>query len=744
MPENHLTSGRFNRAAMQLWKSQLLEWPQAGAFYATLNEVLTKSFHFGDFRIDVQYNPARIKSTGAKIDAKSISERPCFLCGENLPAEQRSVDAGEYSILVNPYPIFPQHFTIPLKKHAKQQIKDYFADFLLFAQQLDQFIVFYNGPRCGASAPDHLHFQAGTSGVLPLENDYKRLRSTHRVLLREIEDAQLWQFQHPLIRVICIESTSIDASMILFQELYSKWQQENSEVEPMMNLIAFYEESVWTTFMLPRSAFRPRQFYLEGDAKLMISPGSVEMGGLMVIPLEEHFLKINAEDVDDIYHQISFWGSLANNTLEEPVIKVGIMAAAEVRFLLNGKFACNNNIYSGPQIATITSAGIMIDGIMNNEWLFEPITSPGSFFELQEVVIGVDFHWERKENQQFEGSLQLMQVKDKIQIINHVRVEDYLLSVISSEMSAEASPELLKAHAVISRSWLLHPMLHPLKNGMKQKHQQSLTTRWYERDAHELFDVCADDHCQRYQGVQKATTLKVREAVKSTRGMVLMYGDEVCDARYYKACGGVTEEFEHCWADKSVPYLKSVYDGNSGSVADLTIETNANEWIRSFPPAFCNTNDPAILTQVLNHYDQETVDFYRWQVEYSTEELSSLIFERSGIDFGTIEELIPIRRGPSGRISQLKIVGSKRTLTVGKELEIRKWLSPTHLYSSAFVVDKIPDDAENVAGFRLTGAGWGHGVGLCQIGASVMSGQGYTYHEILKHYFNHGKIEKIY
>ena len=366
-------------------------------------------------------------------------------------------------------------------------------------------------------------------------------------------------------------------------------------------------------------------------------------------------------------------------------------------------------------------------------------------FLLKNVRIGIGFHWDRLEDQEFEGTLEIRDNADGTQTaINRLDVEDYLSSVITSEMSATSSLELLKAHAVISRSWVLRPIISPSTGTDKPDlSDPDRHVIWYERDAHEGFDVCADDHCQRYEGITRRdehpeAAANVQKAIDATRGQVLMYDGKVCDARFYKACGGATEVFENAWANEHYDYLEAVRDEIGTPLPDLTIEANAQEFIRTAPPAYCNTTDQAILSQVLNNYDQETKDFYRWTVKYTKEELSDIIRERSGIDFGEILDLVPIKRGPSARLYEMQIVGSKRTMVIGKELEIRKWLSKSHLYSSAFVVDR------NEAGdFILTGAGWGHGVGLCQIGAAVMAAKGYTYEQILAHYFPGSELRTI-
>ncbi len=438
--------------------------------------------------------------------------------------------------------------------------------------------------------------------------------------------------------------------------------------------------------------------------------------------------------------------------MEEPKIKVGIMSAAEVKFTLDGTFKILDKTVSGSQVATTDGNVILWNNEKYKELEFIPVDEVSASFELEDVTIGVNFHWERKEVQRFKGALKLIVEHGKITPVNILGVEDYLLSVISSEMSATASLELLKAHAVISRSWLLAQIDKNKRiesSGEKYvatENKEGELIKWYDREDHINFDVCADDHCQRYQGITRASTPQVAKAIEATRGQVLMDGENLCDARFSKCCGGVYEEFENCWEPVHYNYLVARRDGvNETDFPDLTVEENAREWILSRPEAHCNTADAEILSQVLNNYDQETTDFYRWKVDYTQAEISKLVRERSGEDYGDIVDLIPIARGTSGRLYKLKIVGTKKTLTIGKELEIRRTLSPSHLYSSAFVVEKGENDANGLPStFTLKGAGWGHGVGLCQIGAAVMGAKGYPYEEILLHYFIDASIMKLY
>lgn len=435
-----------------------------------------------------------------------------------------------------------------------------------------------------------------------------------------------------------------------------------------------------------------------------------------------------------------------------PCVKVGIFNEPEVKFVLYGKYRVGDTIAEGECSASVSGGKVLWDGKEYDNVVFTPSDEENDCFELKDVTIGVNFHWERKENQKFRGALSLIVENDRVTAINVLSVEEYLLSVISSEMSATASLELLKAHAVISRSWLL-AQIEKNKNIIKENthycacHQdENELVKWYDREDHVNFDVCADDHCQRYQGITRASTQTVREAIKATWGQVLTYDGKLCDARFSKCCGGVYEEFENCWEPVHYPYLVARRDSEHPlDFPDLTVEENAKEWILSSPEAFCNTTDAEILSQVLNNYDQETADFYRWKVEYSQEELSALIKNRSGIDYGEILDLVPVERGKSGRLVRMKIVGTKKQLTIGKELEIRRTLSPSHLYSSAFIVDKQDVNAAGVPQkFVLTGAGWGHGVGLCQIGAAVMGAKGYNYKDILLHYFIDANISTLY
>ncbi len=434
----------------------------------------------------------------------------------------------------------------------------------------------------------------------------------------------------------------------------------------------------------------------------------------------------------------------------EPTVEVGIMKENIIEFSLIGDFRQGNSEWTlnGDFSVSLSNGKILFNSTAYDTLTFTPLSDSNTFV-LKDVTIGINFHWQRKENQQFKGAIRFIILDDKIQAINIIHVEDYLTSVISSEMKATSDLELLKAHAIISRSWLLNKLANKKKelpittfSDITEDGTQRLI-RWYDQQDHDHFDVCADDHCQRYQGCTKANTDEVKQAIKSTYGQILSFDDKICDARFYKSCGGATEYFENCWDTSNYhPYLVPIADGENIDISNLDNERVAEMWILSNPKAYCNTRDKLVLSQILNNYDQETPDFFRWSVSYTQEEISNIVKEKSQIDFGLITNLIPIKRGASGRIIELKIVGEKKTMIVGKELEIRKWLSTSHLYSSAFIVEKKVSNGQ--CSYTLKGAGWGHGVGLCQIGAAMMAHLGFNHRSILAHYYPNSAIESLY
>ena len=717
-----------------------------------------------------QFNPARLVSTGAKIDKATLAKRPCFLCEKNRPGEQIDLPFGnDFDILVNPFPILPVHFTIPSRHHQLQAIAENYVQIHRLLRAYPQLMVFYNGPKCGASAPDHLHFQAGTSGILPLQRDWERLYETSLPLLKLNSTEGIYEIKDYICPALAIVSHTEKHDVELFSRLYEALPLKEDETEPMMNIVAWHNGEAFISVVFPREKHRPDCYSAEGEAQCLVSPGSLDMAGLLILPRQSDFEGMTSERAKAVLREVSLSDEamaevvkrIRNKAVDlafddwkqEPIVSVGIVSGDEIRFQLNGTYTIGNKEVTGKQIVKFKDGQILWDSAAYQQLCFTPQNDDISF-TLEDVTIGVDFHWERKEAQTFLGKLRFVVDGDKLWAINELPVERYLASVISSEMSATSSLELLKAHAVISRSWLLVQMrrrkaiemgVQTASAPVKVSDEEGVV--WYDSDAHTLFDVCADDHCQRYQGITKATSPHVEEAIKATRGQLLMNGKEICDARFSKCCGGVSEEYEYCWDNTHKSYLLSVVDNaplGTAPTIDLTDDKMAQEWILSSPEAFCNTKDAAVLGQVLNNYDQETQDFYRWTVDFTQSELAELIRRKSGLDFGEIIDLQPLERGKSGRITRLKIVGTKLTCIIGKELEIRRTLSESHLYSSAFVVER----SEVVNGvpqhFRLIGAGWGHGVGLCQIGAAVMGEKGYRYDEILHHYYQTAAIEAQY
>ena len=730
---------------LRFFNRQLEKWDDARRRYYDLRNVQTRELVVGASSFHVQWNPARMVSTGASIDKKVIDKRPCFLCENNRPKEQfkKPIDS-QYDLLVNPYPILPIHFTIPNVKHVPQLIREAYGEIHKLLEEYPELMVFYNGPKCGASAPDHAHFQAGTSGTLPLQKSWKRLSHhlTKIVSLNDDEDISLIE-EYPCPAML-IRSRSQYGDEQLFRRLYEALPQRDDEVEPMMNIVSWRYRDEYLSVVFLRSKHRPDCYYAEGNEQYIISPGALDMAGLFITPRHEDFERLTPERALSILAEVSLSKAELEQVIDrlqdkvqsskfnaqsskEPNVTVGIVTADKITFTLNQAYVAKGEVITGLQTVEFSEGGILWRGTQYRNLTFTPQADDASF-ELQDVTIGVNFHWERQQAQTFEGTLRIVVEADKIVAINELPVERYLASVISSEMSATASPEFLKAHAVISRSWLLAQMekRRQHENGADNffsfiKKDDELI-RWYDRDDHTIFDVCADDHCQRYQGIVHARNSHVEEAISQTRGQILTYDGEICDARFHKCCGGDTEEFQYCWEDTPKPYLVSVHD------------------------PWCNTSDKQILSQVLNDYDQETPDFYHWTVEYTQEQLSELINRKLKDDFGLITDLIPLERGKSGRIWKLKIVGTKKTFTIGKELEIRRALSETHLLSSAFDVEKRSEESgvRSETTFILHGKGWGHGVGLCQIGAAVMGEQGKTYDEILLFYYRGAQIQRLY
>ena len=757
----------------RFFNRQMEKWADARHRFRDLKHVET---HQLSDQLKVQWNPARIVSTGAKIDKKTLGDRPCFLCDKNRPKEQISKQIDErFLLLVNPFPILPVHFTIPARKHQPQSIYKNYGEMHRFLSLHSELMVFYNGPKCGASAPDHLHFQAGTSGILPLQANWQRLSRNLTDIISLNDDEKIALIHDFVVPAFVIISKSEDSDEALFQRLYKSMPVRGDETEPMMNIIAWRKGDEYISVVIPREKHRPEAYFAEGDAQMMVSPGALDMSGLIITPREEDFRKLTEESATAILQECGISTDKMNSIVtklkaskeaelqvgtsalysydKEPEVKVGIVSGQKIHFSLNKPYLAKGETVIGEQEVEFSEGGVLWNGNQYSSLTFHPQSADASF-SLSDVTIGVNFHWERKETQNFLGTLRFVVESDKICAINELPVEKYLESVISSEMSATSSLELLKAHAVISRSWLLAQMkkrrdvAESGNNFFSFTKKEDMLIRWYDREDHTIFDVCADDHCQRYQGITKETSPHVAEAIRQTKGQVLLDGDEICDARFSKCCGGVTEEFQYCWEDTPKNYLTAVRDialGIESTLPNLTNEEEAEKWIRFNPPAFCNTQDKRILSQVLNDYDQETVDFYRWKVTLTQEKLQQLIADRLKMDLGSILDMKSVERGTSGRISKLQIIGTEKTFTIGKELEIRRTLSDSHLLSSAFIVDKYDIDEQGVPQrFELIGAGWGHGVGLCQIGAAVMGEEGYLYDAILLHYYQGAEIKKLY
>ncbi len=729
---------------------QLSRWPLACENFRALKNVRTREMDAGGLTVKLQHNPARMISSAAKLSKDDIARRPCFLCRENRPPEQIMMKfegrkGKKYHILVNPYPIFPDHLVIAANGHTPQTIWKRYIDMLDLAAKYPDYTFFYNGPKSGASAPDHHHFQATPKGLIPLECDIESLIADENrpgmKPLAAIQDAELYHYQKFTKGVFVLEAETSKSMAKLFYRLLDCAGTPEGESEPLFNLFTYYRSGKFRSIVVFRSRHRSHHYFSEGPDHLTMSPGCADMGGMFIVPVAGEYENMTPELLNEMIAEVSLSAEdeariINRLTRTQPKVEVGILTAKEIEFEILSDGA-------GPRKAALREGKIEYDGALYDELYFEAQTPSTMFaepsFVLHDVTIGVNFHWERKETQRFAGALKIIIDRGRLTAINIVGVEDYLLSVISSEMNASASEEFLKAHAVISRSWLMAQMAS-VRNSSKSKvpsevvDLQSLMInldglvhsgdtsaetpgeyiKWYDHSDHTKFDVCADDHCQRYQGLTRAVGQTVRRVIDATWGQVLTYDGELCDARFSKCCGGRMEKFSVCWEDKDYEYLQPLPDTPGHNPSGK---------------CFCDTRDKDILSQVLNNYDYETVDFYRWTVEYDRTELAELIERRSGIRIGELVSMEALERGESGRICRLKIEGSEKTLIIGKELEIRRILSESHLKSSAFDIEMTPSKV------ILHGSGWGHGVGLCQIGAAVMASEGYTYRRILEHYY---------
>lgn len=723
-------------------KDQLSVWPLAAENYRSLKKAGSKVLSIGGLPVTVQLNPCRRISSEASLDKESINRRPCFLCPENRPAEQTNMEfegrkGRRYRVTLNPYPIFPSHLVISSFEHTPQSIWHRYQDLLDFVRENNEYLGFYNGPESGASAPDHMHFQACPQGLTPLQNRVDELLAAgdDKTLdyLTNVKEARLFHLNEYARGVFVLCGATAKSTAKLFYRLLDCAPVPDGSSEPKMNIIAWCHEGEYRTAVIFRERHRPHNYSSSGADHLAMSPGCADLAGVYVTTREEDFDKLDAGLLSQVVREVA-----ASEETEKEIIwrltrsqrrlEVGIMSGSEIEFEIISDGA-------GRQKVEYSQGRISYNGALYDELVFEAQTEATMFAEpsfiLYGVTIGVDFHWERKVTQKFAGTLKFIVGGGKVTAVNIVGVEDYLLSVISSEMKASAGLEFLKAHAVISRSWVMAQVEHRQSHVSRTPEPSCPVSepvegaeeyiKWFDHDDHTLFDVCADDHCQRYQGLTMAVGDTVRKAVDQTWGLVLTSEGKICDARFSKCCGGRMELFSTCWEDKDYPYLQPLPD-----TADCVEGGDV----------FCDTKDEKILSQVLNDYDLETRDFYRWRTEYSRAEVSDLVRRRSGMDFGTIRDLVPVERGPSGRLKRLKVVGDKKTMVIGKELIIRRWLSESHLKSSAFEVHWDGDH------LTLDGSGWGHGVGLCQIGAAVMAAKGYTFDRILLHYYPGSTLER--
>ena len=719
---------------------QLSVWPAVAAKYRALKRANTRTLPFGGILVTLQSNPGRLP----------IFDHGCPLCEENymehqhtLPFEGRK--GRKYNILVNRAPIFPNHLVITRDIHVPQTIWHRFPDMLDLSASMGDYIVFYNSPNSGTTVPGHAHFQACPKGYIPLERAAERLLHAMSGLdgtvpealqgdiefVASVRDAQLFHYKHFTRGIFMLRALTAKSMAKLFYRLLDCGTLAGEETEPRFNAFTWCSEGEYRALVAMRGSDVPRHYNAQGEENFSIRPGAAEMAGFVVVPEVKDFPRIDARVLGEIMDDVSISPAEEKRLLwrlvrTQPKIEVGILAAPEITFEIISDGA-------GPQKVSYREGKIDYNGMLYDELEFEAPSISSLFAEpsfiLHDVTIGIGFHWERKQEERFAGCLKFIVDGGKVQAVNVIGVEDYLLSVIASEMKATASPEFLKAHAVISRSWVMAQIEKrkagkPVCSGPDFKGTPSLVTwldsrqadtapdspvreirRWFDHEDHHHFDVCADDHCQRYQGLTFAVGEAVREAIDETWGQVLRYNGELVDARFSKCCGGRSERFSAAWEDVDYPYLT----------------VHEDPW--------CNTRDEAVLQQVLNDYDLETKDFHDWEVRYGVEELSALFAERSGEDVGLITAIEPLERGGSGRITRLRVTGTKGAVIIGKELIIRKFFSRSHLYSSWFDVNF--EGAQVV--FR--GHGWGHGVGLCQIGAAVMAASGKSYRDILQFYY---------
>lgn len=683
----------------------------AAANFRALKTVKSKSLTVNGLQVKLQYNPCRVASTTAETDEKSIAARKCFLCADTRPKEQFHIKFNgrknrKYNIQVNPFPIFQNHLVIARHEHIPQAIWHHMPDMLDFCRKYNDYTVFYNGPKSGASAPDHLHFQAIPTGQLPLCQAIDAYLDAPERAIAINKDASLYHYKHYTTGVFALKAHTSKSLTKLFYRLLCCCEAEEMIDEPAFNLYCYFKDGEYRATVVMRGAIRSHHYYAQGDEQICISPGAADMAGVYVAPFEKDFNKVTATDLQEMLSEVSISQAQEQKIINRlcrraPKIDIGIVSGKEIVFEIISDGA-------GPQKVSWCDGRINYNGSLYDELYFDAVTRSTLFAEasfiIEDVTIGIGFHWERKRRLKYAGTLRFIVEGDKITAVNRIRLEDYLLSVISSEMKASAPLELLKAHAVISRSWVIARMRERAK-ALKSGDTQGLQ--------HIHYDVCADDHCQRYQGVSMTVGDDCRRAIDQSWGMLLSYQGELCDTRYSKCCGGKSEKYSTCWEDTDFPYLQSVED------------------------SFCNCSDDSILSTILNDYDLETKDFHDWSYTISREELSKIFERKTGHKIGKIASIKALKRGDSGRICSLEVTGENGKVTIEKELAIRLALSEDCLKSSAFDYHWESDK------LVLSGKGWGHGVGLCQIGAAVMAAKGYDFREILSHYYLHTELIDI-
>jgi len=779
------------RAIRGLVRQQEDAWPLLGEAREKWFRSVYREVPLGSFSVLIQHNSMREESVSARVDRQSIARRPCFLCPVNMPAAEKGLAVHpDFALFLNPYPILYPHPVMVHRQHVPQRIDGCWEAMLTLARECrGEYTMLYNGPCCGASAPDHLHFQGIPRYRLPVEADVHQVRYDPRFQQGRQPwpsrpDVDMFSLRQYGRRVLVMVSRCQDRLREAFEGLLRRLPAGPEASEPMINLLVWFENGEWCLCVFPRRKHRPTVYSLEPGQGILLSPGAIDMGGLLVTPRHSDYERLNAGLILDIFDEVSgelparpggtattgratadpdsAASDLADVSLSgrrEPVLAVGIMenrAAVEFR-LPRSVRAGDQSLAGGWYRAHVTGASLTLRHLSTGlEHVFPPQPlrlnlDSGEACTVRDVTIGIDFHWEQQRNLSFPGDLEILPVGQRLlTVVNHVPLEEYLACVVASEMSAAAPAEFLRAHAVISRSWLLAQLaIRDEYRPLLPEHYPSFPgqiLQWTERSRHQRFDVCADDHCQRYQGIPPIRHPEVRRDVEATRGQVLAVGQHVCDTRFSKCCGGVSERFRIAWGDLNPPGIDSVPDrppADEGPT-DLWREETARRWIRNVPPAYCNTTDPDVLASILPDFDRRTGDFYRWHIRVPRTDLEAIIRQKTGWDPGTLLAIRPVLRGHSGRLARILLVGSHDRLLLGKELEIRRALSPSHLYSSAFVVDSEPTGSGPPELFEFRGAGWGHGAGLCQIGAAVMARRGLSAPEILCHYFPEACLVRWY